>query len=155
MNLSCLALEKEKQVAFPPQLLEAKKACTEPSVFVKSSSTQRAPLVPYNDDVPASDDQRMDKHPDFKVSLSTAGSSKPAAAKAEPLKPVVTKAGLSRSATAKASTVKPANPVVIATLVAFPANVPQRSEAGMIEVLKLRTYNIPTALSYKHFPPVH
>ncbi|KAG5716193.1 hypothetical protein E4T56_gene10758 [Termitomyces sp. T112] len=124
------ALEKGKQVATPPQPPEAKKACMEPSVFVKGSSTQRAPPVPYNDDVPASNDQRMDKHPDFKASLSTAGPSKLAAAKARPPKPAAAKAGPSRSATAKAGTVKPAitsvvadHPVVIATPIAFPANV--------------------------------
>ncbi|KAG5335701.1 hypothetical protein C0989_000613 [Termitomyces sp. Mn162] len=41
------ALGKEKCVAFPPELLEAKKACTKPSVFVEGFSTQRAPPVPY------------------------------------------------------------------------------------------------------------
>ncbi|KAG5351897.1 hypothetical protein C0989_004618 [Termitomyces sp. Mn162] len=46
---------KRKQVASPLQPPEAKKACMEPSVFVKGSSTQRAPLVPYDNDVLAGD----------------------------------------------------------------------------------------------------
>ncbi|KAG5351660.1 hypothetical protein J132_03425 [Termitomyces sp. J132] len=50
------ALEKGKHVASPLQLSEVKKTCTEPSVFFKRSSTQRAPPVPYNDDVPAGND---------------------------------------------------------------------------------------------------
>ncbi|KNZ72569.1 hypothetical protein J132_02729 [Termitomyces sp. J132] len=97
----------------------------------------------------------MDKCPDFKVSPSTAGLLTLAAAKAGLPKPAVAKAGPSRSATVKAGTAKLANPVVIATLIAFSANVLQGSEAKVIEVLKLRTYVIPTALFYRYFPPVH
>ncbi|KAG5330271.1 hypothetical protein C0989_009029, partial [Termitomyces sp. Mn162] len=122
----------------------------------------KAQLVPYDDDVPAGDDQRMDKHPDYKVFLSTARPLKQVVAKAGPLKLVAVEAGPSRSATAKAGTVKPAttsvvaaNPMVVATPVAFSPNVPQEPEVGMIEVLELRTYIIPTALSHEYFLPVH
>ncbi|KAG5337218.1 hypothetical protein C0989_010259 [Termitomyces sp. Mn162] len=94
----------------------------------------------------------MNKHPDFKVPPSTAG----------PLKLVVAKAVPSRLAMAKTSSAKPAttllvatNSVVVATLIAFPANVLYGSEAGMIEVLKPRTYNILTALSHEYFSLVH
>ncbi|KAG5349300.1 hypothetical protein C0989_004766 [Termitomyces sp. Mn162] len=145
----------------PESLLEAKKAHMEPSVFVEGSVTQRVPLVPY-DEVPAGDDQRMDKYPDFKVSLSITGPTTLVAAKVGPPKLAVAKAGPSRSTTAKAGTAKPAttpvvaaNPVVIATPVAFPNDVMQGSEVGMIEVLKPMTYMIPFALSDKYFPPVH
>ncbi|KAG5335209.1 hypothetical protein C0989_001860 [Termitomyces sp. Mn162] len=55
-DLFHLAFGKGKQEATPPNSLEAKKACTKPSVFVEGSSIQRAPLVPYNDMVPAGDD---------------------------------------------------------------------------------------------------
>ncbi|KAG5352027.1 hypothetical protein C0989_004170 [Termitomyces sp. Mn162] len=70
------ALGKGKHVASSPNPPEAKKACTEPSVFVKESLTQRAPLMPFDDIVPASDDQVIDEHPDFKAALSFAGPSK-------------------------------------------------------------------------------
>ncbi|KAG5332542.1 hypothetical protein C0989_006973, partial [Termitomyces sp. Mn162] len=149
-----LVLEKGKLHASPSQLPEVKKACTEPSVFVKESSTQRAPPVPYGNDVPAGNDQRMDEHPDLKASLSTTGPSSPVAAKARLPNPAADNAGLSRSTTTKAGTAKPAvtpvvadDLVVVATPIAFPANVPQGSEAGMIEVLKPRTYIIPSGLS--------
>ncbi|KAG5732400.1 hypothetical protein E4T56_gene11337 [Termitomyces sp. T112] len=48
-------LNKLDIVASPLQPSEAKKACMEPSVFVKGSPTQRAPLVPYDNDVLAGD----------------------------------------------------------------------------------------------------
>ncbi|KAG5339021.1 hypothetical protein C0989_005410 [Termitomyces sp. Mn162] len=80
VDLFHLALGKGKQIKTPLSPPEVKKACTEPSVFVEGSLTQRAPLMPYNDIVPAGDDQRMDEHPDFKVALSSAGPSKPVAA---------------------------------------------------------------------------
>ncbi|KNZ76630.1 hypothetical protein J132_09375 [Termitomyces sp. J132] len=155
-------LDIGKQVTFPPQPPEAKKAHTEPSVFVKGSLTQRVPLLPYDDDMPASDDWRMDEYPDFEMSPSTAGPLKLAVAKAGPPKPAAAKAGLSRPATVKAGSAKPAttllvaaNSMVIATPIVFLANVPQESEVGMIKVLKPRTYNIPTSLSHEYFPPVH
>ncbi|KNZ72594.1 hypothetical protein J132_02595 [Termitomyces sp. J132] len=119
-------------------------------------------LVPYDDDVPASNDQRMDKHLDFKASLSTAGLLKPAMAKAGPPKPTVAKTGPSWSTTANTGSTKPAttpvvadNPVVVTTPVAFPVNVLEESEAEMIEVLKLRTYIIPSVLFHKYFLLVH
>ncbi|KAG5719719.1 hypothetical protein E4T56_gene18511 [Termitomyces sp. T112] len=156
------ALGKEKQVASPLQLPEAKKACTEPSVFVGGSSIQRAPFVPYDDDLPAGDDQRMDKHPDFKASLPIAGLSSPAMAKARLPKPAAAKAGPSRSTTTKANSVKPAitpivadDPVVVATLIAFPVNMPWGSKVGMIEVLKSRIYIIPSFLSQEPVPVMH
>ncbi|KAG5732776.1 hypothetical protein E4T56_gene2844 [Termitomyces sp. T112] len=155
------ALEKGKHVATPSNPPEAKKACTEPSVFVEGSSTQRAPLVPYDDVVPAGDDRRMDKHPDFKVASSTAGPLKPMAAQAKQPKPAATNEGTSRPSTKRAGTVQPAimsteadNSMVIATPIAFLANVPQGSEAGMIEVLKLRTYVMPGVLPQEFRPPV-
>ncbi|KAG5338033.1 hypothetical protein C0989_008365 [Termitomyces sp. Mn162] len=55
-DLFCLALGKEKCIATPPNPPEAKKVHTEPSMFVEGSSTQRAPLVPYDDMVPTGDD---------------------------------------------------------------------------------------------------
>ncbi|KAG5717162.1 hypothetical protein E4T56_gene10092 [Termitomyces sp. T112] len=162
MDLFHSTLEKEKHVASPPQLPEAKKAHTEPSVFVKGSLTQRAPPVPYDDDVPAGDDQRMDECPDLKVLLPIAGPSSPAAAKARPPKLAVAKAGPSRSTTLKAGTAKPAvtpvvadNPVIVATLIVFPANMPWVSEAGMIEVLKPRTYIISSILFQEPVPITH
>ncbi|KAG5338614.1 hypothetical protein C0989_006813 [Termitomyces sp. Mn162] len=84
------ALGKEKQIATPPNPPEVKKAHTKPFVFVKGSSIQRALLMPYDDMVPADDDQRMDEHPDFKAALSSAGPSKPVAAKVKPPKPAAT-----------------------------------------------------------------
>ncbi|KAG5351550.1 hypothetical protein C0989_005991 [Termitomyces sp. Mn162] len=147
------ALIKGKHVASPSDLLEAKKACTEPSVFVKESSTQKAPLMPYNDVVPVGDGQKMDEHPNFMVALPTAGPSKPVVVQVKLLKPAVTKEGTSRPSTKQAGTVKPAivstggdNSMVIAIPIAFLVNVPQGAEAGMIEVLKLRTYVVPGAL---------
>ncbi|KAG5352724.1 hypothetical protein C0989_000769 [Termitomyces sp. Mn162] len=55
-DLFCSVLEKGKQIATPPNPLEAKKACTEPSVFVKGSLIQRALLMPYDDIVLAGND---------------------------------------------------------------------------------------------------
>ncbi|KAG5338732.1 hypothetical protein C0989_006396 [Termitomyces sp. Mn162] len=106
MDLFHSASGKEKHVASPPQLPEAKKAHTKPSLFVKGSSTQRALPVPYDDDVPASDDQRMDEHPDFMVPLPVAGPSNPVTAKDRPPKPAVAKAELSRSTMTKAGKVE-------------------------------------------------
>ncbi|KAG5335169.1 hypothetical protein C0989_002042 [Termitomyces sp. Mn162] len=119
-----VTLGKEKQIATPPNPPEAKKAYTEPSVFVKGSSTQRAPLVPYDDRVPAGDDQRMDKHPDFKAALSYKGGNIKALYKES-----WHWAGLS--------------------------NVPQGAEAGVIKVLDLRTYVMPSVLPQEYRPPVH
>ncbi|KAG5715727.1 hypothetical protein E4T56_gene508 [Termitomyces sp. T112] len=154
-------LGKGKCVACLPNPPEAKKACTEPSVFVEESSTQRAPLVPHNDVVPAGDDQKMDEHPDFKAALFSAGPSKPVAAQAKPLKPAAIKEGTLRPSTKQASITKPAvasteadDSMVIATLIAFPANIPQGSEAGMIEVLKSRTYVMPSVLPQEVQLPV-
>ncbi|KNZ71492.1 hypothetical protein J132_09585 [Termitomyces sp. J132] len=156
------ALGKGKCVASPPQLPEAKKAHTKPSVFVEGSSTQRALPMPYNDDVPAVNDQRMDKHPDFRVPLPVAGPLTPSAAKARLPKPAVAKAGPSRSATAKAGTMKLAinpvvadDPVVIAIPIGFPVNMLWGLEAEMIEVLKLRTYIIPSTLSQEPVSITH
>ncbi|KNZ81368.1 hypothetical protein J132_01061 [Termitomyces sp. J132] len=147
MDLFCLALRKGKQIATPSNPPEAKKACTKPSVFVKGSLTQRAPLVPYNDIVPAGDNQRMDKHLDFKAALSSAGPSKPVAAKVKLPKPVATKEGMSKPFTKKAGTGQSSamvteadDSMVITTPIAFPANVPPGSEAGMIKVLGSSTY---------------
>ncbi|KAG5337513.1 hypothetical protein C0989_009438 [Termitomyces sp. Mn162] len=56
MDLFHSALGNKKWVVTPPNSPEAKKACTKPSVFVKESLIQRAPLVPYNDMMPAGDD---------------------------------------------------------------------------------------------------
>ncbi|KAG5338968.1 hypothetical protein C0989_005467 [Termitomyces sp. Mn162] len=99
--------------------------------------------VPYDDDVSAGDDQMMDKHPDFMVPSPVAGPSNPAVAKARLLELAMAKAGPSRSATTKAGNAKPAitpvvadNPVVLATPIAFLANMPWESEVGMIEVLE-------------------
>ncbi|KAG5735102.1 hypothetical protein E4T56_gene20496 [Termitomyces sp. T112] len=108
------ALGKGKQVVSPPQLPEAKKALIEPFVFVEGFLTQRASPVPYDNDVPAGDNQRMDKHPDFKVSLPITGPASPVVAKARPLKPAAAKVGLSRSTTTKAGTAKPAITPVVA-----------------------------------------
>ncbi|KAH0591485.1 hypothetical protein H2248_001551 [Termitomyces sp. 'cryptogamus'] len=162
MDLFCSALGKGKCVASPPQLPEAKKAHTKPSVFVEGSSTQRALPMPYNDDVPAVNDQRMDKHPDFRVPLPVAGPLTPSAAKARLPKPAVAKAGPSRSATAKAGTMKLAinpvvadDPVVIAIPIGFPVNMLWGLEAEMIEVLKLRTYIIPSTLSQEPVSITH
>ncbi|KAG5719738.1 hypothetical protein E4T56_gene18556 [Termitomyces sp. T112] len=139
------------EASFPPQLPKAKKAHTKPSVFFEGALTQRAPLVPY-DDIPAGDDQLMEKHPDFRMPQFTAGSSRLAPAKA----------GLSRPATAKAGSTEPAtikvqadNSAVLTTPLAFSTNVPQGSEAGVIEVLESRTYTFPTALSHKNIKLVH
>ncbi|KNZ73142.1 hypothetical protein J132_00977 [Termitomyces sp. J132] len=117
--------------------------------------------MPYDNIVPAGDDQVMDKHPDFKVALSSAGPSKSVAAQVKLSKLAATKEGVVKSFTKWAGTAKPAvvlieadNFVVIATLIAFPVNVLQESEAGMIEVLKLRTYVMPGALSQEVRPPV-
>ncbi|KAG5348981.1 hypothetical protein C0989_006725, partial [Termitomyces sp. Mn162] len=132
VNLIHLALEKEKQIATPPNLPEAKKACTKPSVFVKEFSTQRAPLMPYNDRVPADDNQRMDEHSDFKVASSSAGPSKPVVAKAKSPKPAATKKGISKPSMKKASTrqatamvIEADDSTVVATPIAFLANVLQ------------------------------
>ncbi|KAG5350373.1 hypothetical protein C0989_011313 [Termitomyces sp. Mn162] len=129
-DLFQLTLGKGKCVASLPDPPEAKKACTEPSVFVEGFSTQRALLVPYDDVVPASDDQMMNKHLDFKVALSTAGLSKPVAAPIRLPKPAMIRKRSSKPFTEQASTAKPAivpveadNSVVVATLIAFPANV--------------------------------
>ncbi|KAG5335808.1 hypothetical protein C0989_000259 [Termitomyces sp. Mn162] len=157
-----MTLGKRKHVASPPQLPEVKKAHIKPSVFVKGSSTQRALPVPYADDVPAGDDQRMDKHPDFMVPSPAAGPLNPAVAKARLPKPALAKAGLSRSTMTKAGNAKPAvtpvvagNPVVVTTPITFPVNMPQGSEVGTIEVLKSRTYTIPSFLSQELIPVVH
>ncbi|KAG5335749.1 hypothetical protein C0989_000472 [Termitomyces sp. Mn162] len=156
------ALGKGKQIATPSNPPEAKKAHTEPSVFVKGSSTQRAPLVPYNNRVPASDDQRMDECPDFKVASSSVGPYKPVAAKIKLPKPSAGKEGMSKPSTKKASTrqatammIEADNSTVVATPIAFPANVPQGAEAGIIKVLKLRTYAMPSVLPQEYRPPVH
>ncbi|KAG5348944.1 hypothetical protein C0989_007045 [Termitomyces sp. Mn162] len=89
------------------------------------------------------------------MSLPVAGPSSPVAAKNRLPKSAVAKAGPSRSATTKAGAVKPAitpvvadYPVVIATPIAFPANVLQESEVGMIEVLS-------SALSQESLPIMH
>ncbi|KAG5334840.1 hypothetical protein C0989_002806 [Termitomyces sp. Mn162] len=162
VNLFCAALGKGKWVATPPNPLEAKKACTEPSVIVKGFLTQRAPLMPYNDMVPAGDDQRMDKLPDFKVASSSARPSKPVAAKVKPPKPAATKEGISKPSTKKAGTgqstatvTEADNSIVIATPIAFPANVHQVVEAGVLEVLDSRTYIMPGVLPQEYRPPVH
>ncbi|KAG5338555.1 hypothetical protein C0989_007059 [Termitomyces sp. Mn162] len=154
-------LGKEKWVATPPNPPEAKKAHTEPSVFFKGSSTQRAPLVPYNDMVPAGDDQRMDECSDFKAALSSAGLSKPVVAKVKPPKPVATKERISKPSTKKAGTGQSSvmvteadDSLVITTPIAFLANVPPESEAGMIKVLGLRTYVMPGALPQELRLPV-
>ncbi|KAG5716348.1 hypothetical protein E4T56_gene8682 [Termitomyces sp. T112] len=155
-------LGKGKHVATPPNLLEAKKPCTEPSVFLEGSLTQRAPLMPYDDMVPAGDDQRMDEHPDFKAASSSTEPSKPVAAQVKPPKPVATKKGPSKPSTKGAGTEKPAAMVteaddstVVTTPISFPANVPQRSEASVIEVLESRTYVMPGVLPQEYRPPVH
>ncbi|KAG5337584.1 hypothetical protein C0989_009269 [Termitomyces sp. Mn162] len=157
------ALEKGKWIATLPNLPEAKKACTEPSVFVKGFLTQRAPLVPYNGRVPAGDDQRMDKCSDFKVASSLAGPSKLVVAKAKLPKPAATKEGMSKPSTKKAGTRQAAamvteadNSTVISMQIAFPANVFQGAEAGVIiKVLKSRTYVMPGVLPQEYRPPVH
>ncbi|KAG5340732.1 hypothetical protein C0989_000511 [Termitomyces sp. Mn162] len=84
------------------------------------------------------------------------------AVKARLPKLAVAKAGPSRSTTTKAGNAKPAitpvvadNPVVVATPITFPAKVPQGSEVRMIEVLKLRTYIIPSSLSHKPASVAH
>ncbi|KAG5352397.1 hypothetical protein C0989_002486 [Termitomyces sp. Mn162] len=122
---------------------------------------QRAPLMLYNNMVPASDDQSMDKCPDLKVALSFAGLSKPVVAQVKPPKPATMKKGTSRPSTKRAGTVQPAiasteadNSIVVATPIAFLANVSQGSEAGMIEVLKSRTYVMPGVLPQEFRPPV-
>ncbi|KAG5350630.1 hypothetical protein C0989_010027 [Termitomyces sp. Mn162] len=105
--------------------------------------------------MPANNDQGMDEHPDFKVASSTAGPLKPVAAPMKLPKPAVTREGSSRPSTKQAGTTKPAvasteadDSIVITTPIAFLANVLQGAEAGMIEVLKSRTYVMPSALSY-------
>ncbi|KAG5335794.1 hypothetical protein C0989_000304 [Termitomyces sp. Mn162] len=117
--------------------------------------------MPYNDVVPASDDQRMDEHSDFKAASSSAELSKSVVAQAKLPKPAAIKEGTSRPSTKQAGTTKPAvasteadDCIVITIPIAFPANVPQRSEAGMTEVLKLRTYYMPSALPQEVWPPV-
>ncbi|KAG5348497.1 hypothetical protein C0989_010368, partial [Termitomyces sp. Mn162] len=154
-------LEKEKHVAILPNPLEAKKACAEPSVFVEGSSTQRAPLMPSNDMVPASDDQRMDECPNFKAASSTARPSKLVAAYVKPLKLAVMKKETSRPSVKRAGPVQPAvmskeadNSIVVAIMIAFSANVLQRSEAGMIKIVKSRTYVMPGVLPQEFRPPV-
>ncbi|KNZ74178.1 hypothetical protein J132_07612 [Termitomyces sp. J132] len=149
-DLFYAALGKGKQVATSPNSPEAKKACTKPSVFVEGSLTQRAPLMPYNDRVPASDDQRMDELPDFKVPLSSARPSKPVVAKVQLPKPAATKKRISKPSTKKAGTRQSAatvteadNSTVVVTLIAFLANVPQGAEAGVIKNLDSRTYIMP------------
>ncbi|KAG5341914.1 hypothetical protein C0989_007075 [Termitomyces sp. Mn162] len=72
LDLFRSALGKGKHVASPPQIPEAKKACTKPSVFVKGSSAQRVPLAPYDNQVPAGEDWLMNMCPDFGVPQSTA-----------------------------------------------------------------------------------
>ncbi|KNZ77662.1 hypothetical protein J132_04556 [Termitomyces sp. J132] len=47
------------------------------------------------------------------------------------------------------------NTTVIATPIAFLANVPQGAEAGVIEVLTLRTYIMPGVLPQEYRPLVH
>ncbi|KAG5351151.1 hypothetical protein C0989_007721 [Termitomyces sp. Mn162] len=126
-DLFCSALGKGKQVVSPPHLPEPKKACTKPSVFVKGSLTQRAPLVPYNDQVPASEDQLMDVCPDFGVPTAMAGPSRPA------------KGWLCS--------------VFITTPAAFLANMLIGSEEETIEVLGPKTYTIPATMF--HMPTVH
>ncbi|KAG5727754.1 hypothetical protein E4T56_gene20812 [Termitomyces sp. T112] len=160
-DLFCLALGKEKWVATTPDPLEAKKACTEPSVFVKRSLTQRAPIMPYNNMVPASNNQKIDKHPDFKMALSSAGPSKLVAAKVKLPKLVATKERMSKPSTKKAGTGQSSaivteadNSMVIATPIAFLTNIPLESEAGMIKVLRSRTYVMPGALPQEFGPPV-
>ncbi|KAG5351209.1 hypothetical protein C0989_007439 [Termitomyces sp. Mn162] len=162
VDLFCSALEKGKWIATPPNPPEAKKAHTKPSVFVEEFSTQRAPLILYDDIVPAGNNQSMDKHPDFKVALSSAGPSKPVVAKVKPPKPAATKEGMSKPSTKKAGTgqasamvTKADDSTVITTPIALPANVPQGTEAIVIEVLKLRTYVMPGVLPQEYSPPVH
>ncbi|KAG5350442.1 hypothetical protein C0989_011037, partial [Termitomyces sp. Mn162] len=140
----------------------AKKAHTKPSVFVEGFSTQRAPLMPYNDMVPAGDDQRMDEHPDFKAASSSARPSKPVAAKVKLSKPAAAKEGMSKPFTEKVNTrqstaivIEADDSMVVATPIAFLANVPQGAEAGVIEVLDLRTYAMPGVLPQEYRPPVH
>ncbi|KAG5338616.1 hypothetical protein C0989_006815 [Termitomyces sp. Mn162] len=122
LDLFHSALGKEQGVAFPPQVPKAKRACTKSSVSVKGFSTQRAPLVPYNDQIPTGEDQLMDVHPDFGVSTATAVSSKPATAKAGFIEPAM-------------STNVADNPVVVATLVSLLANMPMGAEDGTIEII--------------------
>ncbi|KAG5351552.1 hypothetical protein C0989_005993 [Termitomyces sp. Mn162] len=117
--------------------------------------------MPYNV-VPASNDQRMDEHPDFKAVSSTAGLSKPVAAQVKLPKPAATREGSSRPSIKWAGTAKPAivsieadNSIVVATPIAFLANFLQGAEAGMIEVLKLRTYIMPSVLSHEYMLPVN
>ncbi|KAG5342443.1 hypothetical protein C0989_001507 [Termitomyces sp. Mn162] len=97
----------------------------------------------------------------FKVASSSAGPSKPVVAQVKLPKPVVIKEGISRPSTKRAGTMQPAvmsteadDSTVVATPIAFPANVPPGSEAGMIEVLRLRTYVMPGVLPQKFRPPV-
>ncbi|KAG5733794.1 hypothetical protein E4T56_gene8177 [Termitomyces sp. T112] len=152
------ALGKGKHVATPPNPPEAKKAHMKPSVFVEESSTQRAPLMPYDDMVPAGDDQRMNKHPDFKATSSFARPSKPVVAQVKLPKLAATKEGTSKPSTKRAGTGQLAATVIEADnsmVIAFPANVPQGAEAGVIEVLKLRTYIMPGVLPQEYRPPVH
>ncbi|KAG5348999.1 hypothetical protein C0989_006643 [Termitomyces sp. Mn162] len=87
--------------------------------------------------------------------------SKPVAAQVKLPKPAATKEGAVKPSIKWASTTKPAvmsteadNSMVVAILIAFPANVPQGSEAGIIEVLKLRTYIMPGVLPQEVWPPV-
>ncbi|KNZ80343.1 hypothetical protein J132_06324 [Termitomyces sp. J132] len=155
-------LNVRKRVATPPNPPEAKKVCIDPSVFVKGSSTQRAPLMPYDDIVPASDDYRMDKHPDFKVASSSAGPSKPVAAKVKLPKPAVTKDGMSKPSMKKAGTRQSSaivteadNSTVVAMTIAFLANVSQGAEADVIKVLELRISVMPGMLPQEFRPTVH
>ncbi|KAG5334149.1 hypothetical protein C0989_004290 [Termitomyces sp. Mn162] len=144
---------KGKRIATPPNSPEVKKTCTKPSVFGEGFSTQMAPLVPYDDIIPAGNDQRTDKCPDFKAALSSAGPSKPVAAKVKLPKPAATKKGTSKPSTKKAGTgqssamvIEADNSMVVTTTIAFLANVPQEAEAGIIEFLKSRTYVMPGML---------
>ncbi|KNZ77452.1 hypothetical protein J132_05410 [Termitomyces sp. J132] len=140
------ALEKGKWIATLPNLPEAKKACTEPSVFVKGFLTQRAPLVPYNGRVPAGDDQRMDKCSDFKVASSLAG----------PSKLVVAKAKAAKTSSNQGGNVKALHKESWHQAGCCNANVFQGAEAGVIiKVLKSRTYVMPGVLPQEYRPPVH
>ncbi|KNZ81365.1 hypothetical protein J132_01058 [Termitomyces sp. J132] len=103
----------------------------------------------------------MDEHSDFKTALSSAGPLKPVVAQVKLLMPAAIKEGTSRPSTKQAGTTKPAialteadNSMVVTTPIAFLANIPQGSEAGIIEDLKLRTYVMSSVLPQEVQPPV-
>ncbi|KAG5352723.1 hypothetical protein C0989_000768, partial [Termitomyces sp. Mn162] len=94
------------------------------------------------------------------MALFSARPSKPVAAKLKLPKPAATKEGTSKPSTKKAGTGQSAailtesdDSIVIATLIAFPANVSQRAEAGVIKFLNLRTYVMPGVLPQEYRPP--